>query len=306
MPLAILALLGGVLISGATPLLVRFAETDPTATGFWRMALALPVMLLPLAIAGAGTRASLRDLGRVAVGGAAYGVDLAVWYWAIMLTSVVNAQLFAFSYPLLVALFAALVLGHRLGWRSWGGVALSVGGAATVILGRGGVASSSLLGDGLALLAAGFYSVTLLVQSEARKRMAAWLVLWVSSLASAALLLPVALLAPGPFLPPSGAQWLLLAGFALSAQTGQFLVIYALGRLPVTFAAVTGGLYVVVGAMLAWIWLGEALGALQIAGVAAVLAGIALAERRTSAPPASAPIADDLPRHDRFGRERAS
>jgi hypothetical protein len=26
------------LMAGATPILVRFAETDPTATGFWQMA----------------------------------------------------------------------------------------------------------------------------------------------------------------------------------------------------------------------------------------------------------------------------
>jgi drug/metabolite transporter (DMT)-like permease len=276
---AILALLGGVLISGATPILVRFAETDPAATGFWRMVLALPLLfLIP---ADGPARASRRDLARVAIGGAAYGADLAVWYWAIMLTSVVNAQLFAFSYPLLVALVAALVLGHRLGWRSWCGVALSIGGAAAVILGRGAVEPVNLLGDGLALMAAGFYAVTLLVQSEARKRMGTRTVLGVSSLASAALLLPIALLAPGPFLPPGTGQWLLLGAFAVTAQTGQFLVIHALGRLPVTFAAVTGGLYVVVGAVLAWIVLGEALGGLQLAGVAAVLIGIALAERRT-------------------------
>jgi drug/metabolite transporter (DMT)-like permease len=286
---AVAALLGGVLISGATPIFVRVAETDPAATGFWRMALSLPLLLL--IPAGAAGRASPRDLARVAVGGAAYGADLAVWYWAILLTSVVNAQLFAFSYPLLVALFAALVLGHRLGWRSWGGVALSVGGAAAVILGRGTAESGNLLGDGLALLAAGFYSVTLLMQSEARKRMGTRAVLAVSSLASAALLLPVALLAPGAFLPSSAEQWLLLGGFALSAQTGQFLVIHALGRLPVTFAAVTGGLYVVVGAVLAWGVLGEALGAAQIVGVVAVLTGIALTERRTTARPAPATLA---------------
>lgn len=288
---ALAALIGGVLLSGATPILVRSAETDPVATGFWRMALALPLLLLvPAGSAAETRRPTPRDLARVAIGGAAYGADLAVWYWAIMLTSVVNAQLFAFSYPLWVALFAALALGHRLGLRSWGGVALSISGAAAVILGRGAADGANLLGDGLALLAAGFYSVTLLIQSEARRRISTRAVLAVSSLAAALLLLPVALLAPGPFLPPDAGQWLLLAAFAVVATAGQFLVVHALGRLPVTFAAVTGGLYVVVGAVLAWIVLGEALGLLQVAGVAAVLLGIALAERRTTTLPGSATV----------------
>src|SRR5258708_35443650 len=97
MPLALTALLGGILLSGITPVLVRLAETDPAATGFWRMVLALPLVFLlprdrrPLAWS---------DIKCVILGGAAYGADLAVWYWAIALTSLVNAQLFAFSHPL--------------------------------------------------------------------------------------------------------------------------------------------------------------------------------------------------------------
>jgi drug/metabolite transporter (DMT)-like permease len=58
------------------------------------------------------------------------------------------------------------------------------------------------------------------------------------------------------------------------------LVIHALGRLPVTFTAITGGLHVVIGALAAWFWLGEPLGPLQMKRVAVVLIGITLAERR--------------------------
>jgi drug/metabolite transporter (DMT)-like permease len=280
MPLALAALFGGILLSSITPVLVRLAETDPAATGFWRMVLALPLVLLlprnrqPMAWS---------DVKRLILGGAAYGADLAVWYWAIALTSVVNAQLFAFSYPLWVMLFVALGRGQRLGGRSWLAVVMALAGAAAVVGGKVSFSRLGFVGDGLGLAAALLFSVTLLAQSEARRRVDARRVLLVSSLAAAAVLLPVALVDKGPFLPATGDGWILLAAFSLSAQTAQFLVIYALGRLPVTFTAITGGLYVVVGALAAWFWLGEVLGPLQMTGVAVVLAGITLAERREAA-----------------------
>ena len=262
---------------GNASLLVRLAETDPAATGFWRMVLALPLVFLlprdrrPMAWS---------DIKCVILGGAAYGADLAVWYWAIALTSVVNAQLFAFSYPLWVMLFVALGRGQPLGGRSWLALVLALGGAGAVAGGKVSFSELSYVGDGLGLAAALLFSVTLLTQSEAHRRVDARRVLLVSSLTAAAVLLPVALVDKGPFLPATSQGWILLAAFSLSAQTAQFLVIHALGRLPVTFTAITGGLYVVIGALAAWFWLGEPLGPLQMMGVAVVLVGIALAERR--------------------------
>lgn len=280
MPLALAALFGGVILSGITPVLVRLAETDPAATGFWRMVLALPLLFL---LPGERGPIARYDVRRILVGGAAYGADLAVWFWAIALTSVVNAQLFAFSYPLWVMLFVAFGRGQRLGGRSWLALALALAGAAAVVGGKVSFSSLGYVGDALGLAAALLFSITLLAQSEARRRVDARRVLLLSSLAAAAVLLPVALIDKGPFLPVTFNGWLLLAAFSLSAQTAQFLVIYALGRLPVTFTAITGGLYVVVGALAAWFWLGEALVPLQVMGVAVVLTGIALAERREPA-----------------------
>lgn len=278
--LALAALLGGAVLSGISPVLVRLAETDPAATGFWRMVLALPLVLL---LPRGGEPMAWADIRRLILGGAAYGADLAVWYWAIALTSVINAQLFAFSYPLWVMLFVALGRGHHLGARNWLALALSLGGAAAVVGGKVALSGWGYVGDALGLAAALLFSVTLLNQSEARRRIDAGRVLLVSSLAAAAVLLPVALIDRGPFFAATGQGWLLLAAFSFSAQTAQFLVIYALGRLPVTFAAISGGLYVVIGALAAWVWLGEGLGALQMAGVAVVLAGITLADRRERA-----------------------
>src|SRR5258706_15059175 len=277
MYLALAALIGGTVLSGITPVLVRMAETDPAATGFWRMVLALPlVLLLPRGRVPMGRS----DIKRLIIGGAAYGADLAVWYWAIALTTVVNAQLFAFSYPLWVMLYVALGRGQQLGGRNWMALILSLGGAGAVIGGKLALSGWGYVGDGLGLAAAFLFSVTLLNQSEAPPRVHAGRVLLISSLAAAAGLLPLALIGKGAFFPVTTPGWILLAPFSLSAQTAQLLVIYALGRLPVTFAAITGGLYVVIGALAAWVSLGLGLGLLLLVCLAGVLPGSPLSDRR--------------------------
>ena len=44
--LAFAALLMGAIAMGASPIFVRFAEVGPFASAFWRVALALPVLLV--------------------------------------------------------------------------------------------------------------------------------------------------------------------------------------------------------------------------------------------------------------------
>jgi drug/metabolite transporter (DMT)-like permease len=62
----------------------------------------------------------------------------------------------------------------------------------------------------------------------------------------------------------------------------QSLVVHALGRLPVSLAAIGGSVSVGVSAGGAWLLLDEPLGALQGLGIAIVLAALLLAERKPS------------------------
>src|SRR5689334_25352964 len=88
------------LIAGATfiarsPIFVRLSEAGPTATAFWRTALALPA-LWPLFLAerpAARPAAAPRLL--LAAAGLAFAGDLAFWHASIGLTSVANSTLLA-------------------------------------------------------------------------------------------------------------------------------------------------------------------------------------------------------------------
>lgn len=98
----------------------------------------------------------------------------------------------------------------------------------------------------------------------------------------ALLLLPIAWLSGEQLLPDSAAGWLTLIGIALCAQViGQSLIAWAMAHLPAVFSSVGLLLQPVMATLFAWLLLGETLGALQFAGAALVLTGIALARRST-------------------------
>jgi drug/metabolite transporter (DMT)-like permease len=280
---AVLALLVGVVLSGLTPLLVRHATLDPAATAFWRTALMLPLFLL-WRVPASEPRIAPRDRWLLLLGGATYGADIAVWFWAITLTSVANAQLLTYSYPLWVALAAALLLGQRLSPRGWTAIGLGLAGSTLLIAGRTGgvslVGGSHFLGEICALSAALFYTVTMLVQGSVRSRVSTRRVVLDTTLAGSLVLLPIALLGQGVFLPPDDGQWGLLGALAIVTFAGQALVVHALGRVPVSLAALGGTLSIGVSAAGAWLLLDEPLGALQGLGIAIVLAALLLAERK--------------------------
>lgn len=296
---AFLALLVGAFFTGVTPLAVRFVEIDPAAGGFWRTALTLPLFLAwrSSPSEAAAQPMSARDRGLLVLGGAAYGADIAVWFWAIHLTSAVNAQLFAYCYPLWVALAGTLLLGQRLPLRGWIAIALGLTGSALLIIGReGGIAmlvgGDRLLGDGFAILAGLLYSVTMLAQGTVRTRVGTRRVLLATMAVASLVMLPAGLLGSGAFLPSGLGQWGLVVLLAVMTFAAQGLVVYALGRLPVMLAGVAGSLGVAVTATGGWMWLGETLGFLQLLGIAVVLAAVPMAERaaRTKTEPRGAAL----------------
>lgn len=305
---ALLALLLGAVISGLNPLLVRYAAIDPAAVGFWRVAVTLPLFLLWRAPTAANGASEMPPAWRarllLILAGAAYGADLVVWYWSINLTSVANAQLFAYTYPLMVAVAAALLLGQRMGLRGWSAIGLGIAGAALTVAGGGAglagiLAGGIKLGDALGFAAAACYTVTLLIQGSLRQRVGTRRILLDGTIGALIVLLPAALLGPRGFLPADLPEWGLIVLLGLLTFASQVLVIYALAKLPVVLAAISGTLSVGVAAASGWLLLGEPLGPVQGIGVAVVLAAILMAERkRAPAKPRRLRVTTGSPRAD--------
>ena len=281
---AFLCLLAGGCCIAFAPIFVRLSDAGPVASAFWRVTLALPVLWLwALRVApGAAEAATVRGpISPLVWAGLFFALDLGVWHWSIVWTSVANSTLLANLAPIFVTLAGWLFWRQRVTRTFLMGMTLAIVGMFVLVGPNFGVGGTRLLGDALGALTGMFYAGYMLAIKAARDaristaRLMAW-----STTITAIALLPVALLSPQPFLPASAAGWLPLLGLALVSQVmGQGLIAYAFAHLPASLSSVSLLIQPVVAALAAWALFAEAVGPAQLLGGAIVLSGIWLAKK---------------------------
>lgn len=281
LPLA--AMLVGNLALAFGPVFVRHADVGPVAVAFWRIALAIPFLLLlcPLARQPIG-RIDRRLLGLIALGGLCFAADLASWHAGILQTTLANATLFGNSATLMFPVYGFLIA------RTWPNrsqslaLLMAVAGAALLMGRSASLSREQLVGDLLCVLAGLLYTGYFIVMARARERLQPLPVLAISTIASAGPLLIAAWLLGETIWP---GNWTPLIGVALSSQVlGQGLLIYALGRLSPLVIGLGLLVQPIVAGLAGWFWYGEVLGALDLTGAVLVAAALVLVRRE----PASA------------------
>lgn len=275
------ALLGGATCIALSPIFVRLSEAGPTATAFWRVALALPLLwIFVLAKPAERSRPAPHGLLLLAAGFAFAG-DLGFWHLSIRYTSVANSTLLANLASLFVTLGTWLFLRERPSGLFLAGLAAALAGVGLLVGASAQFGPRSLLGDALGLLTAVFYAAYLFAVKSLRDRGEGTLRLMAAtSTITAVFLLPVALASGETFFPATAHGWATLLGLAwISHAAGQGLIAYALAQLPAAFSSVSLLLQPVMASVFAWLILAEPVGAVQVAGGLVVLAGIYLARR---------------------------
>jgi len=291
LPLA--ALLCGNLALAFGPWFVRLADVGPVAAGFWRIALAAPVLVV-LAYATAGRRpfAGARGLGLViAIGGIAFAADLASWHLGILRTTLANATLFGNSATLMFPIYGFLA-ARAWPTRSQGFALLLAAGGAALLLGRSyELSPKHLAGDLLCLVAGTLYTVYFILMTRVRGAMAPIPALALSTLASA---LPLLLAAWGLGEAIWPAKWGVLIGLALASQVvGQGLMIYAIGHLSPLVIGIALLTQPIVAGTVGWLAYGERLGVPDLIG--AVLVAIALVLVRAGGPRVASAVEEPKP-----------
>jgi drug/metabolite transporter (DMT)-like permease len=261
------------------PWMVRLADVPPIVSGFWRLALALPFVLL---IAGVRQRTA-PPITRTAVliamaGGVFFALDLASWHSGILRTRLANATLFGNVTSFFFVAYGFLV-ARTLPSRAQGAaIALAVAGVA-LLLGRSfELSRDHLVGDLLCLLAGATYTGYMIAVDRLRGRLGMWATLGAATIAAAAVLLLFAGIEHAPLWPR---DWRPLVALAIGSQViGQALIIFSIGALPPTVVGLGLLTQPVVASAIGWIAYGERLGPVDLLGALAIAAALVLVRRR--------------------------
>lgn len=274
-----------VAIAGITwsAIFVRWAGVPGPASAFYRVLIAGAVLVPWRLTRGATRPPPSRAAAWLAIaGGVFFALDLALWNTALMRTHAAVASILGNNTPFFVGMMSWLILRRRPRASFWTGLALALAGCLLIISAdlRRGSSAGGLSGDLLALAASVFFAAYLMTTERIRMSMDT---LTFNTLAIAGsivtlLVLCVALGVPLTGYPPRA--WLSLAALGLVTQLmAYYALVYALGHLPATITSV-GLLAQVPGtALLAMLFLGEPLSAVQVLGGAVVLGGIYVVNR---------------------------
>lgn len=260
------------------PLFVRLAGVGPVAAGFWRLALAVPPLLLLCGLARQRVPAMPPRLWWIVVlGGLFFAADLAAWHVGIHHTTLANATLFGNVSALLLPIYG-FVVARALPGRMQG-VAFALATLGTMLLlGRSyQLSPENLLGDLLCILAGLFYTLYFIAMGSVRGTAHPLPTILLSTLFGLAPLLASAWLLGETIWPGDWTPLLLLA--LCSQVVGQGLLVYAIGHLPPLVFGLGLLTQPIVSAAIGWGLYDERLGAVDMAGAAAIAAALVLVRR---------------------------
>jgi drug/metabolite transporter (DMT)-like permease len=257
------------------PWMVRLSDVGPVAAAFWRLALAIPLLLLLARRTGGGTfRPGWAMAGTLAVGGLFFAADLAAWHVGIELTKLANATLFGNMASLLFPVYG-FIIARMLPQRIQFVALLLAAAGAVLLLGSSYELSPRYLtGDLFAILAGVFYTFYLVAVDRARRTLKPLPVLALSTVVGALPLLLFAL-ALGERIVPG--DWTPLILLSLGSQViGQGLLVYAVGHLSPLVVGLGLLTQPILTAAIGWIVYGERLSLADLIGAILICAALVL------------------------------
>jgi len=274
---------------GFSGIFVSLANAPGAVAGFYRMAVAAAILVVPFfrGVAHDG-RPSRHETLIALLAGLFFAGDLFFWNSGILISGATNPTLMGNTAPIWVSLGAMIFFRERPARLFWLGLAVAIAGAA-VILGADALNDVGL-GTFFGILSGMFYGAYFLVVQRSRQKLNTLTSFWISAAGSALALALVARFFGNPLTGYSTFTYLNFLGLGLVVQVGgQMAIAYVLGYLPASIVSPTLLMQPVLTGLLAVPILGQPLTPVQILGGAAVLAGIYIVHRsrREDRPPAA-------------------
>ena len=276
-----LALALGVIALSTSAIFVKLANAPSSITAFYRL-LFTALALTPFLLLDKNNRAQLRSLdlrrmGLIALSGLLLAIHYVMWFESLRYTSVSSSTVLVALQPLFSLLFGLLFLGERPRKSAVAGCFIAIFGSAIIGWGDFQLSAQALLGDVLALSAAGVISLYFLIGQVVRRELGAIAYSVPGYFSSAAFLLLYALLCGDSLTGYTGATWGSFLGMALlSTICGQFIFNLLLKDISAT-AVTMGILGEPIGTcILAYFILQERIAAQQLLGILVILAGLSV------------------------------
>lgn len=264
-------------------ILAKYIDMGSLAIGFYRFAFFALMLVTWMQLRGTPFR--LRIIRDSMWGGLALGADIALFFSAVKLTSVVNATIIGSMQPIVVGIIAARFLGETIRPRDalWSLVAL--GGAVIVVAASAGDDVTDIRGDLLAAAAMLSWSAYFITSKNSKKTMTPTEFTAGTSLWTMAICAPLGFVFGQDMSWPSATNWGWLIAMALaSGLVGHAMMNWSLVRIPLWVGSTFTLLIPVFSALLAWVVLDERVNALQAVGMAVVIGALAVVVRSQSAP----------------------
>jgi drug/metabolite transporter, DME family len=250
------------------------------------IALSASLAIRALVLGKNTVRIARGDLAIMVCAGFSMAVNQVAFVFALTFTNVTIATLVTLcTIPVCAALLSRALLGEALQSRTLLALVSAIVGVA-LLVGFDRLAdegASTLIGVGLALLSATSFGLIQVCGRVLANRYHPMQTLSVFFLVVVLTLLPITLVSgfvtTYPFV-----GWLLLAHLGLGISVlGFAMLVLGLRTTPVTTAAIVSLLEPLTSTLLAWLLLGEQLGALSLLGAALLLSAMAIVFRATGA-----------------------
>lgn len=262
------------------PWWVRLADSGPVSAGFWRLALAVPLLALLArfnhqSLTGFSPRVRFAVLG----GGLFFALDIASWHIGIGMTRLGNAALFGNSGSLILMVWGLIALRRTPRVHELLAIAAATGGAAMLFGQSLEIGTQTLAGDLFCLVAGFLYAFYILLMKDARRDMGNWSLLAWSSAVGAPVLLLIAVLMGEPVWPQ--VWWPVIVLSFTSQVLGQGLLVYAMRHFSPLVIGLTLMMQPVVAVLAGWYAFGETLTIIDVTGMILVGAALVIVRART-------------------------
>ena len=246
------------------------SELGVFAVVFWRMWIYAFIVLIFLKVRGTPLRKeSLRVSWR---GGISLGAGIMLFFTALRLTTVANATVIGSCQPLIMLLIVGRLFGERPRRRDWGLALVAITGVALVMFGSAGMPGWSPRGDLLSVATVFAWTGYFVFSKLSSRHIESSQYTGATALICALFASPFALASGQVFDMPSSNAWVWLVILSIGPGfASHMLMNWALVRIPAWLGSTLTLGIPVTATVMAWIFLGEDVVAVQFLGMGVVL-----------------------------------